>query len=640
MPLLLDLAVLVAILAAAAGAGTLATGPRLPLALRSALGLALLAHALFFLGLVGWLRPAPIIALYVIAIAGALRGWQMADGRWRSAERGGRSAEGVRGPIPPLPSALRPPPSALRAPPSAIRHLPSCAILIGLFLLALHPPLAWDETLYHLPAVRSIAESGRLQFLSDNRFPVFPRLHELLCVPPFLLAGDVATHLVSLAELIILAALVYEWGGALATALLLGSPIVLHFGTVLHVDTALALFVAAGFYCLDREEDAIAGFFLGTACSVKYLGGFFAVAALVIRRRLKYAMWCLAAALPTTIWIFAYTHDPLFPFVRDSLWRLLSPPVAFGTRVVRTLTLPWNVTFARQHVNFQPPVTPLFIGMLIALIAAALRDARARIVAIVCATYVIVFAFLPQDTRYLLPLLPLICVAIVRWNGWQMADGRWRKTERGRRKTERGGRKTERGGRSAEGVALTMRPQPSALRARLSAIRPQPSALRARLSAIRRLPSAIRFIAIAPGVLYVAYRLSVMGLPPMNDAQREAELRARVPEYAAVVRAGNDRVYACGGEQLEAYARGSLIGDESGPFAYRRILASDTATLAPRLRAIGVQSFLVAKRACKPPLPNGGMELVYEDESAQLWRVIASTKPRAPDSSGTSQPPP
>jgi hypothetical protein len=633
MPLLLGLAVLVAILAAAAGAGTLATGPRLPLALRSALGLALVAHALFFLGLFGWLRPAPIAVLFVIAIAGALRGWQMADGRWRSAERGGRSAEdggrsaeGVRGPIPPLPSALRPPPSALRAPPSAIRHLPSCAILIGLFLLALHPPLAWDETLYHLPAVRSIAESGRLQFLIDNRFPVFPRLHELLCVPPFLLAGDVATHLVSLAELIILAALVYEWGGALATALLLGSPIVLHFGTVLHVDIALALFIAAGFYCLDREEDALAGFFLGTACSVKYLGGFFAVAALVIRRRWKYALWCLAAALPTTIWIFAYTHDPLFPFVRDSLWRLSSPPVAFGTRIVRMLTLPWNVTFARQHVNFQPPVTPLIIVMLIALIAAALRDARARIVAIVCATYVIVFAFLPQDTRYLLPLLPLICVAIARWNGWQMADGRWRKTERG--------------GRSAEGVALTMRPQSSALRAQLSAIRHLPSALRAQLSAIRHLPSAIRSIAIAPGVLYVAYRLSVMGLPPMNDAQREAELRMRVPEYAAVVRAGSDRVYACGGEQLEAYARGSLIGDESGPFAYRRILASDTATLAARLRAIGVQSFLVAKRACKPPLPNGGMELVYEDESAQLWRVIASTKPRAPDSSGTSQPPP
>jgi hypothetical protein len=598
MPILLSPAVLAAILFAAAGTGTLATGSRYPLALRSALGLALLGHALFFLGLLGWLRIAPIVALFVIAVVGgAMRGrWQMADGGWwrDSGLRGcavARLRSGISG-VTARPSDR----ATIRTSvlPSAIRHLPSFAIFIPLFLLALHPPLAFDETLYHLPFIRAAAESGRLQFLTENRFPVFPQLHELLCVPPYLLAGDVATHLVSLAELIILAALVYEWGGTLATALLLGSPIVLHFGTVLYVDTALALFVAAGFYCLDREEDALAGFFLGTACSVKYLGGFFAAAALVIRRRLKYAMWCLAAALPTTIWIFAYTRDPLFPFVRDSAWRLHFAPVSIGTRIVRTLTLPWNVTFARQHVNFQPPVTPLLIVMLVVLVAAALRDIRARIVAILCGAYAIVFAFLPQDTRYLVPLLPLICVAVaVSWNRWQMADGRWRMAERG--------------GRRAEGVGIT--------------IRPQPSALRPLRSAIRHLPSAIQFIAIAPGVFYVAYRLAGMGLPPMDDAQRAVELRMRVPEYAAVVRAGSDRVYACGGEQLKAYARGTLIGDENGPFAYRHILAGDTATLAERLRAIGVQSFLVAKRACKPPVPNGGMELIYEDESAQLWRV-------------------
>ena len=570
MPLLLGTVVFAAILLAAAGAGTLVAGSRFPLALRSALGLAVLAHALFVLGLLGWLRPAPIIALYVIAIGGA------------AAAHGCRNV--------PAPEGGR----------RSTSYLPLLAFFVPLFLLALHPPLAFDETLYHLPFIRAAAESGRLQFLTGNRFPVFPQLHELLCVPPFLVGGDVATHLVSLAELVILSALVYEWGGALATALLLGSPIVLYFGTVLYVDTALALFVAAGFYCLDREHDALAGFFLGSACSVKYLGGFFAAAALVIRRRMKYALWCLAAALPTTLWIFAYTRDPLFPFVRDSLWRIHFAPVSLGARIVRTLTLLWNVTFARQHVNFQPPVTPLLIGIVIALIAIARRDLRARIVAILCAAYVIVFAFLPQDTRYLVPLLPLICVAVAQrlWRPLPSAVARRNAPLAGKA----GGAAEGSGTHKGDGA------------------------------------SAIRWIAIAPGVFYIAYRLVVMGLPPVNDAQRDAELRTRVPEYAAVVRAGDDRVYACGGEQLKYYARGSLVGDENGPFAYGRILAPDTATLAERLRAIGVQSFLVAKRACKPPRPNGGMELVYEDASAQLWRVMASTRPRAPDSSGTSQP--
>jgi serine/threonine-protein kinase len=57
--LLKNLAVLVLLLLTAACAGTLALGPREGLALRSALGLALCAHACFFLGVVGQLRGGP-----------------------------------------------------------------------------------------------------------------------------------------------------------------------------------------------------------------------------------------------------------------------------------------------------------------------------------------------------------------------------------------------------------------------------------------------------------------------------------------------------------------------------------------------------------------------------------------------------
>jgi hypothetical protein len=130
-------------------------------------------------------------------------------------------------------------------------------------------------------------------------------------------------------------------------------------------------------------------------------------------------------------------------------------------------------------------------------------------------------------------------------------------------------------------------------------------------------------IAIAPGMLYAGYRLAIDGLPPSTPRQREEFLARRIPEYNALMHADLGRIYVCGGEQLKYYARGQLLGDMSGPYAYDRVLAGagDTATIAASLRRIDARWFLVAKRACAPPRRDGGMDLVYEDAGAELWRV-------------------
>lgn len=342
---------------------------------RAAAGLAILAHALFVLALIGQLRPIPIAVALIAALI-----------------------------------------FVRRFPPLAV-----IAVAAPLFLLAMHPPLAFDETLYHLPTIRALAESGQLRFVDTLRFPVFPQLQELLCVPVYLFAGDTATHLVSLLETALAAALMFEWRGALAAAFLLGSPIVVHLATITYVDAALMLFVLAAFYCLDRREFAWSGFFLGTACSVKYLGGYFAVAALIIaflldrRGALKLAATCAAAALPTTLWIWIKSGDPVFPFGRPSIW---SHPMhtTWSWRVL------WDVTFARARVNHEPPMTPFLIVALIVLLFHARRDVRARWVIALVAIYLAIFSFLPQDTRYLVPLLPLIAAALPRfewrWLAW------------------------------------------------------------------------------------------------------------------------------------------------------------------------------------------------------------------------------
>lgn len=531
------------VMAAAAAAGTLIAGARGSLAIRSALGLAIWGQAFFFLALAGQLRLFPIVLLMVAVIAGG----------------------------------------ALRAGRPRLRWDAAGFFLPGLlftllFFVALYPPIAFDETLYHLPFVRAFAESGALRFLTTFRFPVFPQMHELLCVPLFLMAGDTATHLVSLAEVMLTAALLLEWGGrsgGLAAAIFLGSPIVVQLATVGYTDAALTLFVTAGFFCIDRGRIGhrawfpLAGLSLGTACSVKYLGGYFAVAAFVIvvlysrRAAVEFAASCAAAALPVTLWLIVNTHNPVFPFLPRlfgaSAWAISFPPVGLEARLGRAARVLWDVTFARTRVNFEPPFTPFFILAVALVLIASLKSAGARCVTIVVAIYLVVFSFLPQDSRYLVPILPLISIAAA-----SVVGERWPKAA-----------------------------------------------------------TTLAAFAIAPGLLYAVYVLALRGMPPATPAAREAMLTKRIPEYAALMRADRSLIYVHGAEQLKYYGRGELLGDVSGPYSYERILtgAETTASIARRLRSIGVRYFLVAKRVCAPPQPDGGMVLVYEDAAAQLWRV-------------------
>jgi hypothetical protein len=532
-------AILALLLLIALGAGTLAAGPREGIALRAALGLALCGHACFFLAAAGQLRAAPLIALALIAIiGGVVRAGAIDRLTWRAA---------------------------------------ACTLAaLPLFILALYPPLAFDETLYHMLFVRSLAHDGALRFLAALRFPVFPQIHELLCVPAFLLGGDVATHLVALVEVIITAALLVDWArrhdaraGWLAAALFLGSPLVVYLANITYVDAALTLFVAAGFYALDRKQFVLAGLFLGTACSVKYLGGYFAVAALIIilasaENRLRaaavFAAACTAFALPTTIWIMLNTGNPLFPFFSKGIYTLLTPQLSFSERALRILRTVWDVTFARARMGREPPITPWLIAIVVVVIAAAFRDARARWVLLFGGVYVIAATFQLPDSRYFVPLLPLVCgVAAVT------IAARW-----------------------------------------------------------PRLVTLFACAAVAPGILYAGYRIYLLGPPPATPAARGSFLAQHVPAYRALALAGDERGYVCGGEQLHDYAGGELLGDHIGPFSYERVIGgtnSDTAALAQRMKGIGARYYLVVKSVCPPLRATGGMTMTYEDDAAQLWRV-------------------
>lgn len=539
-------AALALLLVTAAAAGTAVAGTRASLALRSTLGLAVAGQAFVVLGTLGALRPWTIGACVAIAlIAGAAR-LQRSVVRWRSI---------------------------------AVATL----VTLPLFVLALYPPLAFDETLYHLPFVRAMADSGAIRFEPDLRFPAFPKLHEVLCVPGFLALGDVSTHLVALAELLLLAALLIEWprqrhAGFLVAALLLGNPIVIYLATITYVEMAMTLFITAGFYCLDRATSesgkfylAAAGFLFGTACSVKYLGWYFALAAFAFvllfasnRRRTIpiFGLTFIAAVLPMYGSIVALTGNPVFPFLPALFgftpWTHALP--CSGVSAVRVARLFWDITFAREHVNLQPPYSPLFPLALLITILAARRNRRAAFLAAVCAGYIAIFFFLPRDSRYLLPLLPLVSVMAV------------------------------------------------------SAV-----------AAWKRLATALSLVSIALGFAYAGYHLARLGPLPMDGAQRRQFLERHIPEYRALQRRGPGRVYVCGAEQLKYFGGADLLGEVVGPQSNERILGCDAGDLAGILARLDVRYLLVSRRACAPEwqrLPSAPeFERVYADAGAELWRV-------------------
>jgi len=545
----------------AAATGTAVMGRRAPLAMRSAIGMAVAGQIFVVLGTMGMLRPWSLCAFAVVAcVAPAAR---RLDRRRLAGDFPRHRAGGG-------PAGQRP---ALQMGVAALFILP-------LFLLALYPPIAFDETLYHLPFVQAIARSGAIGLTPDLRFPIFPQLHEVLCAPAFLLSGDTATHLVALAELIVLGGLMIEWpqkrlAGFLAAALVLGNPIVVQLATVTHVDVALTLFIVAGFFCLDRQRFIAAGFLLGTACSVKYLGWYFAAAALANlllfgtnRRRasLLFLGAFLIAVIPMYGRMAALTGNPFFPFFQPNPWTVsLKVSGGIAVHVTNALRLFWDISFARQRVNWQPPYSPLFaLAMLITLLA-AVRNRRAAFLAALCVGYIAIFTFLPQDSRYLLPLLPLVSIA----------------------------------------AAMIVTPMLH-----------------------KKYIVAATVLAIAPGVAYAGYRLDHQWPPPLTAAQRQQYLERHIPEYRALEHRGAGRIYVCGAEQLKYFGGENLLGEVAGPFGNPAIFADcrDANDLARNLAKLRIRYLLISRTHCQlawrnlPSQPH--FERVYADEAAELWRTM------------------
>ena len=337
-----DLAAVLAITVLAVGAGSLL----LQLILRgrvighlerwsfgAALGLGLLAHAFFLLGLAGGLRPLPAWLLLAVFAALALAGY-------------------LRWPWPPwsrAPALHDEPPLGLL--PRVVQGFLLIALLLTL-TRALAPPVAWDSHVYHLTAPLQYLEQGKITAGLDVPHFYFPALVEQLYTLGLLLRGDTVAqplHLVLAAVgLLALFGFLRQRHGArvawLGAGILASSISLWSLAGYAYVEWGLLAFCTLAFWALrnalDQERASwllVSGICLGLALGVKYTAAFMALGLgsyllwTTIRRDTLFAksfpnwqhlgLWMLTVATVASPW---YSEEPGLhrqPLLSILLWR-------------------------------------------------------------------------------------------------------------------------------------------------------------------------------------------------------------------------------------------------------------------------------------------------------------------------------
>lgn len=541
------------------------------LAVPMVLGLAVLGMLVFGLGLMGWLARGPLLALLIGVHLVGLEAW-------REIARGGQAVLADR-----------------RRRAAAVGLIAASA---PFFLLALYPPTAFDETMYHLPYAQEFVRSGGLPFLPDLRYPVFPQLAEVLMAAVLALSGlDTAPHLVQWLATGTTMALLVAWGtrtfsptaGWMAGALFLGYPIVVHLGVTGYVEAEMALFVTAGLYAMQRWREegkegwlVLAAVFAGSAAGTKYLGLFFVAAFALetaaaaaretrVRTLLRFAAIACVVLAPWYLRILVHTGNPVFPFLprlfdsgewSSEYFRLERVGLAGLPR------LPWDVLFARERVGYQPPFSPAFLLGLPLLLTAALRAWPLRRLVLLAGVYVLIALALPPDVRYLVAILPALSLVLA-------AELAFR------------------------GSSWTRR-------------RPEPVA------------AGLCLLFLLPSWAWAGYHFVRQGPLPVTAEQRDRHLARSLPLWPAVdflnrTRGSDYTVYGLHAEHVRYFAAGRFIGEWNGPARYVRLypLLNDPPALWRELRRLGADHFLVVEGT--------GIRLQEDDPAFQrLFRRVYS----------------
>jgi hypothetical protein len=426
----------------------------LELALKTAVGAAAWSLVWFVLGIVGAYGSLVAVAALVVGFVTAI----IALRRVREAKAESR--------VPEKPGAFDKALLVLIAIPSVFALIASLA-----------PPTAKDAFLYHLALPKAFIAQGSNAFVEGNIASYLALGTEMHTVWAMLLggsfserAGEAAGGAVIWLFLPILLMAVFGWARELrvkrrwsliAVLMVATVPTVYHVSASAYIDVALAVFVTVAIYSLTRWWQTLetgwlifVAIFLGAALSAKLttlvvIAAFVLVVLLRVRKAqesepdelgkvagLGFAALLLAGVIasPWYLRTWAETGSPVFPFYM-SIW----PGEAAGWDVERSnlfqamnsqyggavktpidyLAVPWNLS-----VNAQPELASNFDGVLGVAFSIGLPilifglwkfdpPVEVKIGAGVAAIMFLFWLFSSQQLRYLLPMLPMIAIAIV-----------------------------------------------------------------------------------------------------------------------------------------------------------------------------------------------------------------------------------
>ena len=496
------------------------------------------------------------------------------------------------------------------------------AVFVPLWLLPLYPPTDFDVTMYHLAAPKAWLQAHAVIATPFLRGPVSPHSAHTLFAALLLAKDDIAAQILSLAATGLVGIGLYGWGkrihgsatGILAAALWIGSPAVLVLAGVASYHALASLFAFASIYTLATYATTgrltwlfAAGAFVGFAQStwpgtvffVPICGvatGYFAIRERRLQPIYAVAVGVLLAWGPALARAMWYTGNPTFPLLTEVFgtgpWWTAQDVAGMANDIHRFgiprtflnfLSIPYALV--AQADKFQS-VESFSVVLSVCLPLVALRsafDRYLRWLGAIVLFYAVCWFLFGQIMRYLLPIIPVVCLITARTIAWVLE---W-----------------------------VCRRQPLLARA---------------LVAITATTSLL------PGPLFARKELHSRGPVPMTIEARAAYIAAQIPQYPAlaVANAAPGPVYSLLGTNCAYYSDGPFMGDFFGPGRYSQVFDSlrDGKTLYTTLHRLGAKYFLVSLVDFPILLPNdqefdSHFELLFANAAAELYLIHDSPRP-------------
>ncbi len=273
-------------------------------------------------------------------------------------------------------------------------------VVVGLALsVALLPPTSWDSLSYHLRGPWLYLQAGRIYPGVDVFSLNNPFLLEMLFMLSMALRSDSSAQLVHFFFLFLLGGQVYLLAvhglrlkdGWTAVLLLFTVPMVWQLAAFTYNDLALAFTILATLYAYVRWREGgqsswllLSGLFSGLAMSLKYtsfvapmLIGLLLIAGnwrqprRLVRLLLLFAAPALVVALPWYIKNWAFTGNPVYPFVwHGRFWDEFranahqNPGSGIGWNLWAILTVPYTLTLGIADASGDGLIGPLFLALL------------------------------------------------------------------------------------------------------------------------------------------------------------------------------------------------------------------------------------------------------------------------------------